>query len=93
MSASVVGDIKVKNSDKWVEYRRKVPETLAPWGEEVLFRGRQLQVLSGEHSYIDVVVIRSPDSSSVVEWYNSKAYQALIPVREQAADMVLVSYE
>ncbi len=93
MSACVIGHIKVKNSDKWAEYRSKVPETLVPWGGEVLFRGRRVEVLSGEHSYVDAVVIRFPDSCSVEGCYNSAAYQALVPVREEAADMVLVSYE
>jgi uncharacterized protein (DUF1330 family) len=49
--------------------------------------------LSGEHSYIDTVVILFPDANSAAGWHNSEAYQALIPIREQAADIVLVSYE
>jgi uncharacterized protein (DUF1330 family) len=40
-----------------------------------------------------MVVIRFPDSDSVSNWFNSKAYQALIPLRDQAAEIVLVSYE
>ena len=93
MPACVIGHIKVKDQDKWAEYRSKVPQTLVQWEGEVLFRGKRVKVLSGEHSYVDVVVIRFPDAMSVTEWYNSAGYQALIPIREQAADMVLVSYE
>ena len=93
MAACVVGHIRVKDPDKWAEYRGKVPQTLVPWGGEVLFRGQRLEVLSGEHAYVDVVVIRFPDAKSVAGWFHSPDYQALIPVREQAADMVLVSYD
>ena len=92
-SAWVIGHIKVKDNDKWGEYRSKVPETLVQWGGEVLFRGHRVGVLSGEHSYLDCVVIRFPDAKAAAGWYNSAAYQALIPIREQAADIVLVSFE
>ncbi len=93
MPAYVVGNIRVKNEDKWAEYRSKVPETLSPWGAELLFRGRLGTVMSGEPPYPDIVVIRFPDLNSIDGWHNSPAYQAIIPIREQAADMVLVSYE
>ncbi|MGA2403985.1 MAG: DUF1330 domain-containing protein [Syntrophobacteraceae bacterium] len=93
VSAFVIGLIKVKDNDKWGEYRSKVPQTLVPWGGEVLLRGRRVGALSGELSYPDSVVIRFPDAKSAAGWYHSPAYQAIIPIREQAADVVLVSYE
>ena len=93
MSACVIGHINVKDQDKWAEYRSKVPQTLVEWGGELLFRGRRAEVLTGEHSYFDTVVIRFPDAKSISAWYHSAAYQSLIPIREQAADMVLVSFE
>jgi uncharacterized protein (DUF1330 family) len=93
MPACVIGHIKVKDHGKWAEYRGKVPQTLVQWGGEVLFRGQLVDVLTGEHSYIDVVVIRFPDAKSVSGWYNSEAYQAIIPIREEAAEIVLLSYE
>jgi len=93
MSAYVIGHITVKDQEKWKEYRRKVPSTLAPWGGEVIFRGRKVAVLSGEHPYVDAVVIRFPDTKAAEGWYGSTDYQALIPLRQQAADTVLISYE
>jgi uncharacterized protein (DUF1330 family) len=50
-------------------------------------------VFSGEHSHSDTVVIRFSDASSAEGWYDSAAYQALIPLREQAADLVLICFE
>ncbi len=49
-------------------------------------------VLAGRHQHTDTVVIRFPDATAVASWYDSPAYQALIPLREQAADLVLVSF-
>lgn len=93
MAAYVIGHITVKDAEKWAEYRGLVPDTLAPWGAELVFRGKRTGVLSGRHDHEDTVVIRFPDPESVSDWYNSAAYQALIPLRTQAADMDLVSYD
>ncbi|MGA2403575.1 MAG: DUF1330 domain-containing protein [Syntrophobacteraceae bacterium] len=90
MSACVIGHITVKDPDKWSEYRSKVPPTLAQWGGEVIFRGRRVKVFCGELPYVDTVVIRFPDAGSASGWYDSASYRALIPLREQAADIILV---
>lgn len=92
-SAYIIGHITVKDADKWAEYCRRVPETVAPWGASLVFRGRNAQVLAGEHRYTDTVVIRFPDRSAVDAWHESAAYRELIPIRQQAADVVIVSYE
>jgi uncharacterized protein (DUF1330 family) len=59
MTAYVIGNITVKDPDKWAEYRSLVPATLVPWGAELVLRGKQ----------------------------------ALVPLRTQAADVDLVTFE
>ncbi len=93
MAAYVIGHITVKDPEKWAEYRSRVPATLEAWRAEVVLRGRRIGVLSGEHRHSDTVVIRFPDAAAVAAWHGSPAYQALIPLREQAAEMVLISFE
>jgi uncharacterized protein (DUF1330 family) len=92
MSACVIGHITVRDEEKWAQYRAQVPATLVPWGAELLFRGRVDSVLAGNHPHTDTVVIRFPDRAAVTAWYRSPAYQALIPLREQAAELVLISF-
>ena len=92
-NAYVVGHITVRNPDLWAEYRSRVPETLTPWGGELVFRGKQVAAFSGENPHADIVVIRFPSLDAVNSWFASPAYQSLIPIRQQAADMVLLSYE
>lgn len=93
MSTYVIGHITVKDVEKWAAYRERVPATLKPWGAELVFRGHRTDVLAGEHEHADAVVIRFPDREGVQGWYCSAAYQELIPVRNEAADMVLISYD
>lgn len=89
----VIGHISVRDEERWAEYRGKVPATLAPWGAELVFRGRRLAVLGGSHAHTDTVVIRFPDAQAAEGWFRSPAYQALIPLRQEAAEVDLVSFE
>jgi len=91
--ACVIGHISVKNAQKWAEYCARVPATIAPWNAELIFRGRRAAVLSGDHARTDTVVLRFPDLASVDAWFGSAAYQTLIPLRMQAADVDLISFE
>ena len=88
----VIGHITIKDAAKWDEYRSQVPATLAPWQAELVFRGEKLAVLGGEHKHTDTVFIRFPNAESANGWYNSAAYQALIPLRQEAAEVDLISY-
>lgn len=90
--AYVIGHITVKDEAKWAEYRSQVPATLAPWGAELVCRGERLAVLAGNHAHRDTVVIRFPDAAAVEAWYASPAYQALIPLRSEAAELDLIAY-
>jgi uncharacterized protein (DUF1330 family) len=88
--AYVIGHLTVKDPPKWAEYRSKVLSTLVEWNGELVFRGKIFEVFSGIHSHADTVVIRFPDMTSAKAWYRSAAYQALIPLREEAAELVLI---
>lgn len=89
----VIGHITVKNAELWNQYRSQVPATLAPWSATLVFRGKKLAVLGGTHTHSDTVVIRFPDAGAANGWFSSAAYQALIPLRQDAADIDLVSFD
>ena len=91
--AYLVGEVTIKRPELWAEYTRQVPATLAPWGAELVFRGKRVAVLAGENPHADIVVIRFPDVAALDQWFSSAAYQALIPLRQEAAEVVLVSYQ
>lgn len=92
-SACLVGHITVKNAEKWIKYRDQVPATLEPWGAEITFRGKRVATFSGDRTHDDIVVIQFPNKEAVDSWHSSPAYQIQIPLRQQAAEVVLLSYE
>ena len=90
--AFVVGQMTVKHPEKWAQYRSQVLATLVPFGGELVFRGEQVQSFSGINPHPDIVVIRFPSLGDAQGWHSSAAYQALIPLRQEAADVVLTTY-
>ncbi len=91
--AYIIGHITVKDQKKWTEYRNKVPSTLEPWGAKLILRGKLCSILSGSHEHRDAVVICFPNLSALNNWYASPEYQSLIPLRQEAARMDLLSFE
>ena len=90
--AYVVGQMTVKHPEKWAQYRSQVLATLLPFGGELVFRGEQVQSFSGVNPHPDIVVIRFPSLNHAQGWHASAAYQSLIPLRQEAADVVLTTY-
>lgn len=93
MSAYVIGHILIKDAGEWEKYRSRVPATLDPWEGEILFRGRLAEVLAGEHGHEAIVALRFPSPEAARGWYDSSAYQALIPLRERAAQVTLLRFD
>ncbi|QOG12797.1 DUF1330 domain-containing protein [Arcobacter sp. FWKO B] len=92
MAVYVIGQIKIKNQDKWQEYKNQVADTLIPYGGKVLFRGTQIDSFVGVTEYPDVVAIEFGTADIAKQWYQSKEYQSLVEVREKGADIILHVY-
>jgi uncharacterized protein (DUF1330 family) len=91
--AYLVGYITIKNQEKWAEYRSKVPATLVAYNAHVVLRGTKQAVLSGEYTPTDTVVIQFPNTQAVHNWHSSDDYQAIVAIRNEAAEVILVVYE
>ncbi|MEO6927625.1 MAG: DUF1330 domain-containing protein [Casimicrobiaceae bacterium] len=89
-TAWVIGHVSVKDADKWDRYRHSVPATIAPFGGMVLLRGTVSDVLHGQHRHGDTVVLEFSDIAAARAWHASAAYQALVPLRSEAADVDLI---
>ena len=93
MAAYLVGHITVKDAGLWQQYLAGVQESLAPFAAKVVFRGQLTEVLAGQHDHDRVVVIEFPDQATLDSWYGSEKYQALIPTRDKAADVVIITFK
>ncbi len=93
MAAYCVGQIRVKDVAAWEQYRSKVGATIVQYGGEILFRGGLQQVFSGAGAHDSVVALRFENIESAKRWHDSPEYQALIPVRDEAAEVTLTLYQ
>ena len=92
MRAFLVFHGTINDADKFGVYAQGVPPTLQPFGGELFLRGKANRVLAGTHPKKIVAVLQFPDLEKAEGWYESAAYQALIPTRDEAADMTVISY-
>ncbi len=93
MTAYCIGRIRIKDATAWEKYRSRVGATIAQYGGEVMFRGGLQQAFSGANDHDNVVALRFADMEAANRWHDSPEYQALIPIREQGAEVSLVLYQ
>lgn len=93
MNAYMIVHTTVKNKEEFRQYSESAAPTLKSFGAEILFKGTVEEVLTGDHQHKMSAVMKFPDQQAINKWYNSIEYQALIPLRESAADMVFVGIQ
>ena len=93
MPAFFIATSKIKNADKFADYGAKAGKTLAAHGGTLLIKGKAAETLAGQADHQAVGVIRFADMQALNAWYHSPEYQALIPLRDEAVEMTLTTYE
>jgi uncharacterized protein (DUF1330 family) len=68
------------------EYLSKVRETMAPYNPEILVFAENSEVLEGQTNLPRTVVLRFDSRDTALAWYNSPAYQELLPLRLAATE-------
>ena len=70
-----------------IEYLQKIDETLAPYGGRFIVHGGDLTPAEGEWDGA-IVIIEFPSPDAVREWYDSPAYQAILPLRTEHSQSI-----
>lgn len=68
-----------------IEYLERIQDTLDPYGGRFLAHGPEVTVVEGDWPGT-VVIIEFPDRDAVVRWYESAAYQEILPLRTDNID-------
>lgn len=94
MSALMIATITVKNPEKFQQYLTKTQKVAAPYGAELLARGKVDRSLTAHVKDHDLtVIVRFPSIEKINEWFDSEEYQQLIPLRNEGTEMKMISYE
>lgn len=67
-------------NEQIVEYIERIDATLAPYAGRFLVHGGALSPMEGEWTG-DLIVVEFPSVTAAQEWYDSPAYQAILPLR------------
>jgi uncharacterized protein (DUF1330 family) len=72
-------------NDEVLEYIERIQATLDPFDGQFLVHGAEVDVKEGPWPGT-VVVIEFPDRGAAQAWYDSPAYQAILPLRTDNID-------
>lgn len=88
-----MANVKVLDGEKFQQYAKAAGESMKPFGGELVAKGKLNESLAGSMSYENVAIVSFPDQTKLDAWFKSDAYQKIIPLRDEAADMLLTSYD
>lgn len=93
MSAYVLVEVNVTDSQLFSEYTKGVPATIAAYGGKYLVRGGGVDAKEGGWAPKRVVVLEFPSMDQARKWYHSPEYKPLLEMRLKAADSKLILVE
>ena len=92
MAAYVVININVTEPQRYAEYVKAVPATIAKYGGRYLARGGQTEVLEGTYTPRRFVILEFASVERAKAWWDSEEYRAPGALRRSAStgDIILV---
>ena len=85
MSAYVIYQAEVLDTERYELYKTVAAETVRAAGGRYLVRGGDVEVLEGEAPAGRTVVLEFPDRGTALEWYRGERYAEARHMREGAA--------
>ena len=86
VAAYLVFHNRVHNPEKMQEYLSKVRETMASYNPEILVFAEHSEVIEGNTNLPRTIVMKFDSRDAAMAWYNSPAYQAVLPLRLEATE-------
>ncbi len=81
----VIAEAEITDPAALQKYGEKIAETLAPFNHHFIVSTSKIQGLEGEPPKDRVVIIEFDSVQKAREWYDSPAYAAIRPIRQNAA--------
>ena len=90
--AYVLGSLTVKHRSFTTHYAAKVDATLPPFEGKFLVRGGIIHYEEGKRSNVNVV-LEFPSVEQMNNWFNSEAYQKIVPERRSTSEGEFIMIE
>jgi uncharacterized protein (DUF1330 family) len=93
MLAYVIARVEVTDWDKYNEYLKVGPGTIAKYGGRFIARAGEVAVLEGPEETRRLVILEFPSLAKAKAWYNSKEYQDAKKLRAGASIGSLIAID
>lgn len=93
MPAYVINDMEITDPQRFEEYKRLSPPTVAAYGGRFLARGGELSPLEGDWRPRRLVVLEFPDMAQAQAWLDSPEYAPARRLRQLSANSRMVMVE
>jgi uncharacterized protein (DUF1330 family) len=81
----LIAEAEITDPPALEKYPEKLTDTLAPFNHHFVVRSSKIQALEGDAPKSRVVIIAFDSVEKAREWYDSPAYAAIRPIRQNAA--------
>ena len=93
MAAFFITQVEVNDSEKFQQYTTQALPVFAAFGGKMLARGSFSAVVVGAAPHSVAAVVAFPSMQDLHSAFASEAYQALVPLRDEAARVRISAYE
>ncbi len=90
MSAYIIAQIEITDPERYAEYVRQVPATIAQYGGRYLARGGRAEALEGPRAGKRIAIVEFDSYERAKDWYESDAYEGPKALRRGASISSLV---
>ena len=81
MAAYMIAHIQITDPERFERYREAVPPIIERYGGRYLIRGGAAETLEGDWTVPRLVVLEFADHDAAKRFYQSPAYQEILPIR------------
>ena len=93
MPAYVINDMEITDPQRFEEYKRLSPPTVAAYGGRFLARGGEVTALEGGRQPRRLVMLEFPSVDQAQAWLNSPEYAPARRLRQLSANSRMVVIE
>ena len=93
MSAYVITDVEITDSDLYGEFLKQVTSTVEAHGGKFVARGGEIDVILGDWTPKRLAILEFDSIQRVREWLKSPEYVALDDVRSRSSNINMVVVE
>jgi len=93
MPAYIIARVEVTDWDKYREYLKVTPGTIAQYDGRFVARGGEMVTLEGPEETQRLVILEFPSMESAKAWYHSEEYQSAKKIRAGAATASFIAID